>query len=81
MADDGLARAIRIAHGTGDGDTVFALATGAITSAPNINSIGGAAADVLSRAIMRAIQAADAIHVGSCNVASYCEQFPSLCKR
>jgi hypothetical protein len=30
---------------------------------------------------MRAIQAADAIHVGSCNVASYCEQFPALCKR
>ena len=81
MADDGLARAIRIAHGTGDGDTVFALATGQVAGAPNINSIGGAAADALSRAIMRAIQAADAIHVGACNVSSYCEQFPQLCKR
>jgi L-aminopeptidase/D-esterase-like protein len=81
MADDGLARAIRIAHGTGDGDTVFALATGTVTSTPNLNTIGGAAADALSRAIMRAIQAADSIHVGSCNVPSYCEQFPNLCKR
>ncbi|HZW73618.1 MAG TPA: P1 family peptidase, partial [Caldimonas sp.] len=81
MADDGIARAIRIAHGTGDGDTVFALATGTVTSTPNLNTIGGAAADALSRAIMRAIQAADPIHVGSCNVPSYCEQFPNLCKR
>ncbi|HUG21545.1 P1 family peptidase [Piscinibacter sp.] len=31
IADDGLARAIRPAHGTGDGDTVLALATGTVT--------------------------------------------------
>ncbi|MBV9889795.1 MAG: P1 family peptidase, partial [Rhizobacter sp.] len=80
MADDGLARAIRPAHGTGDGDTVFALATGQVATVPNINAIGGAAADALSRAIMRAIQAAAPIHVGACNVPSYCEQFPNLCK-
>jgi L-aminopeptidase/D-esterase-like protein len=81
MADDGLARAIRPAHGTGDGDTVFALATGTVTATPNINQIGGAAADALSRAIMRALMAADAIHVGTCNVPSYCEQFPQRCTR
>jgi L-aminopeptidase/D-esterase-like protein len=81
MADDGLARAIRPAHGTGDGDTVFALATGTVTTNPNINQIGGAAADVLSRAIIRAIRAADGIHTGSCNVNSYCELFPSRCQR
>lgn len=82
MADDDLARAVRPAHGTGDGDTVFALATGMVTSNPNINQIGGAAADVLSRAIVRAIQAADGIHVGTaCNVSSYCELFPQLCRR
>jgi L-aminopeptidase/D-esterase-like protein len=81
MADDGLARAIRIAHGTGDGDTVFALATGTVTAAPNLNQIGGAAADALSRAIIRAIQAANAIHVGTCNVSSYCELFPQRCVR
>ena len=81
MADDGLARAIRVAHGTGDGDTVFALATGTVTANPNINQIGGAAADALSRAIMRAIIAADGIHVGSCNVNSYCELFPAECSQ
>lgn len=83
MVDDGLARAIRPAHGTGDGDTVFALATGTATANPNHNTIGGAAADVLSRAIIRAIIAADGIHVGtgpgSCNVNSYSEQFPANC--
>lgn len=81
MADDGLARAVRPAHGTGDGDTVFTLATGTVTTAPNINQIGGAAADVLSRAIIRAIKAASAIRVGSCQVPSYCEQFPARCVR
>jgi len=82
MADDGLARAIRIAHGTGDGDTVFALATGTVAGNPNLNQIGGAAADALSRAIIRAIQTAQGIHVGStCNVTSYCELFPQRCTR
>jgi L-aminopeptidase/D-esterase-like protein len=85
MADDGLARAIRIAHGTGDGDTVFALGTGTVAGNPNLNQIGGAAADALSRAIIRAIMAADPIHVGTgstaCNVSSYCELFPQFCKR
>jgi L-aminopeptidase/D-esterase-like protein len=79
MADDGIARAVRIAHGTGDGDTVFALATGTATATPSINALGGAAADALSRAIMRAIRAAKGIHVGTCNVNSYCELFPQNC--
>ncbi|NUZ06042.1 P1 family peptidase [Piscinibacter koreensis] len=85
MADDGMARALRIAHGTGDGDTVFALATGTVGGTPNLNQIGGAAADALSRAIVRAIIAAQGIHTGSgagaCNVSSYCEQFPQNCRR
>jgi len=81
MADDGLARAIRPAHGIGDGDTVFALATGTVSATPNVTQIGAAAADALSRAIIRAILAADGIHVGSCNVSSYCELFPSRCTR
>jgi L-aminopeptidase/D-esterase-like protein len=76
MADDGLARAIRPAHGPFDGDTVFTLATGAVTAPPDITGIGGAAADVVSRAIIRAIVAAKGIHTGSCNVNSYCELFP-----
>lgn len=81
MADDGLARAVRPAHGTGDGDTVFTLATGTVNTTPNINQIGGAAADVLSRAIIRAIKAAEAIRIGTCQVPSYCEQFPARCGR
>jgi hypothetical protein len=44
-----------------------------------LNQIGGAAADALSRAIMRAIRAAKGIHVGTCNVNSYCELFPQNC--
>ena len=82
MADDGLARAIRPAHGTGDGDTVFALATGTTTATASINQLGGAAADALSRAIIRAMLPADGIHVGTtCNVSSYCELFPQRCGR
>ncbi len=81
MADDGIARAVRIAHGTGDGDTVFTLATGTSTAnpAPSINALGGAAADALSRAIMRAIRAAKGIHTSTCTVNSYCELFPQNC--
>jgi L-aminopeptidase/D-esterase-like protein len=79
MADDGFARAIRISHGTGDGDTIFALSTGTDTRNPNINNIGSAAADALSRAVVRAIRNAQGIHVPGCNVNSYCDQFPANC--
>jgi len=81
MADDGLARAIKPSHGTGDGDTIFALATGRDTrnAANLINTIGSAAADTLSRAVVHAILAARSIHVGPCNVTSYCEAFPQNC--
>ena len=82
MADDGLARAIKPSHGVPDGDTVFSMATGTDTrDATNlVNTIGSAAADTLSRAIVHAILAAKSIHVpGVCNVPSYCEQFPQNC--
>ncbi|HEX6164654.1 MAG TPA: P1 family peptidase [Vicinamibacterales bacterium] len=54
MADDGFARAIFPAHTMGDGDTVFALATGQWTGEANITQIGALAADVMARAIVRA---------------------------
>ena len=83
MADDGFARAIKISHGTGDGDTVFALGTGKVagnvTLNNKLNSIGGAAADALSRAIVHAILAAKAIHVTGCEVLNYCEKYPAKC--
>jgi L-aminopeptidase/D-esterase-like protein len=61
MAHDGIARAVRPAHTPFDGDTVFALASGAaaLVRAPEravqIARIGSAAADCMSRAIARAV--------------------------
>jgi len=54
MADDGFARAIFPSHTVGDGDTVFALATGQWTGEVNLTQIGALAADVMARAIVRA---------------------------
>ncbi len=54
MADDGLARAINPSHTNGDGDTVFALATGQWSGTADISVIGGLAAEVLAEAIVRA---------------------------
>jgi len=54
MADDGFARAIFPSHTTGDGDTVFALATGQWSGEADVNQIGALAADVMARAIVRA---------------------------
>jgi L-aminopeptidase/D-esterase-like protein len=54
MADDGLARAINPAHTTGDGDTVFALATGRWDGRVDVTTVGALAAEALSEAIVRA---------------------------
>ena len=54
MADDGFARAIYPAHTVGDGDTVFALATGQWTGDADVTQIGALAAEVMARAIVRA---------------------------
>lgn len=66
MAQDGLARAIRPAHTMFDGDTIFCLATNkhqlpdtegffASPKAQALNEIGRAAADCLTRTIIRGI--------------------------
>ena len=54
MADDGLARALSPAHTMGDGDTVFALATGRWPGQADAGIVGALAADVLAEAIVRA---------------------------
>ena len=54
MADDGLARALFPSHTLGDGDTVFALATGAWNGTADVSTVGALAADVMSEAIVRA---------------------------
>ncbi|HUQ87127.1 MAG TPA: P1 family peptidase [Vicinamibacterales bacterium] len=61
MADDGFARAIFPSHTMGDGDTVFALATGQWSGEPNLTQIGALAADVMARAIVRAATEATGI--------------------
>ena len=56
MAHDGMARAIRPSHTMSDGDTLFALATGAHTE-DSVNTVGILAAEVVSEAIVNAVTA------------------------
>lgn len=73
-AHDGLARTIRPCHTPLDGDTVFALATGAVEvpldpttpasmspETPLITAIGAAAADCLARAVLVGVLAAEPV--------------------
>jgi L-aminopeptidase/D-esterase-like protein len=61
MADDGLARAINPSHTLGDGDTVFALATGRWAGEINVTVIGALAAETLSEAVVRAVARAESL--------------------
>ena len=56
VAHDGMARAIRPAHTMFDGDTLFALATGAHTGS-SMNTVGILAAEVVAEAIVNAVTA------------------------
>lgn len=60
MAHDGFARAIYPAHTMGDGDAIFALATGEIDNS-DVSRIGALAADAMVEAILRAVQEARGI--------------------
>lgn len=73
-AQDGLARTIRPAHTPLDGDTVFALSTGAVEVAPPSDTpaamspetklttrVGAAAADCLASAVMVGVLAAESV--------------------
>jgi L-aminopeptidase/D-esterase-like protein len=73
-AHDGLARTLRPCHTPLDGDTVFALATGAVEVAPPpdtpasmspetalITAVGAAAADCLARAVLVGVLAAESV--------------------
>jgi D-aminopeptidase len=66
MAHDGLARAIYPVHTPLDGDIVFAAATGQRplgNAAFDLTAIGAAAANVVARAIARAVFEAEAMNV------------------
>ncbi|AYN43780.1 peptidase S58 family protein [Streptomyces dangxiongensis] len=63
-AHDGIARAVRPVHLLHDGDTVFALATGARALGTHplaLNDILAAGADLVTRAIVRAVRAAGSV--------------------
>ncbi|WP_037682796.1 P1 family peptidase [Streptomyces griseus] len=64
-AHDGIARAVRPVHLLNDGDTVFALATGARPLAAGdplaLNEVLAAGADMVTRAIVRAVRAAEPV--------------------
>lgn len=85
-AHDGLARAVRPAHGLTDGDTVFALSTGAVplpldvgglvraptSRAPQLNALSAAAADVFATACVDAVVRATTIG----RATAYCDLCP-----
>jgi L-aminopeptidase/D-esterase-like protein len=61
---DGLARSINPVHTLSDGDTLFALATGASGKSLGMMTLGAMAAEVCAQAVVRAIRAARAVAVG-----------------
>lgn len=65
MAHDGLARSINPVHTMSDGDTLFALATGRSTSETGMMVLGTMAAEVTARAVLRAVQAARGLRIGT----------------
>lgn len=77
-AHDGIARAVRPVHLLNDGDTVFALATGTrpLDGHPlALNSVLAAGADVVTRAIVRAVLAAGSVHGPGGDFPSYTELY------
>jgi L-aminopeptidase/D-esterase-like protein len=63
MGHDGLARSINPVHTMSDGDTLFALGTGAAGRSLGMMTLGTMAAEVTARAVLRAMRAAQAITV------------------
>ncbi len=61
MAHDGLARTIAPVHTGMDGDTVFAAATGGLTSKADVSRVGALGAEALARAVKQAVLCAASI--------------------
>lgn len=78
-AHDGIARAVRPVHLLNDGDTVFALATGQRPLAEGdplaLNEILAAGADVVTRAIVSAVCAAESVEGPGGTFPSYRELY------
>ena len=58
MAHDGLARSINPVHTAGDGDALFAVATGGSGKTGHLTVLGALAAEVTARAVLNAVRAA-----------------------
>lgn len=65
VAHDGLARAINPVHTLSDGDAMFALGTGQSRKTAGMMVLSTLAAEVCSRAIVRAIQCARSVQAGN----------------
>jgi len=65
VAHDGLARAINPVHTMSDGDTMFAMGTGKSGQPAAMMQLATLAAEVTSRAVVRAILAARGISIGT----------------
>ena len=63
MGHDGLARSINPVHTMSDGDTLFALGTGASGKRLGMMTLGAMAAEVTARAVVNAVRAAQGISV------------------
>jgi L-aminopeptidase/D-esterase-like protein len=63
MAHDGLARSINPIHTMADGDTLFALATGASGAPGDLTVLGTLAAEVTARAVRNAVRCATGLSV------------------
>jgi L-aminopeptidase/D-esterase-like protein len=61
MTHDGLARTINPVHTAWDGDTIFALGTGTGSTVADVAALGTLAADLMARAVVRAITQAQSI--------------------
>lgn len=61
MAHDGFARTINPTHTAYDGDTIFAAATGELRGKAEVTIIGALAAEVIARAVNRAVITATGI--------------------
>ncbi|MCZ7414780.1 MULTISPECIES: P1 family peptidase [unclassified Streptomyces] len=72
-AHDGLARAVRPAHLMHDGDTVFALSAGRRKPAgpAELNAVLAAGADTLTRAIVKAVLAAETVSAAQGEIPAY----------
>ncbi|MCU4117925.1 P1 family peptidase [Variovorax sp. N23] len=73
VAHDGLARSINPVHTMSDGDTLFALATGRVPlegAAPGMTVLSAMAAEVVARATLRAVLAAQSVSVGGLHIPS-----------